>query len=98
MESKKAVEIKKVFTPKKISEEKKLRFPRYHNDSLRNIIQDLKCENALLRKKLETYEAMYKKLEREYLDYKNALFSVREMDILGDEYFKDKSSSEEIIN
>ena len=79
--------VQQKFTQPRKTEEKKPKYPRYHNDSLRLIISDLKLENSILRKKLENAERMYKLLEKEDLDYKMNLFTIREMDVLGDEYF-----------
>lgn len=72
---------------KKPEEKKQIKYPRYHNDSLRAIIADLKMDNAMLRKKLENVEKMYKILEKENLDIKQHFMVLREIDILGDEYF-----------
>lgn len=88
----------KFVTGKKPTNEKIPKFPRYNNDSLRQIIRDLKAENLSIRRKLESYESMYKKLEKEYNDYKLNLYTIREMDILGDAYFDPFDKIEEETN
>ena len=84
----------------KKDESKKLinlsKYPRFHNDNLRCIIEDLKDEIINLRKKCETYESMYRKLEREFNDYKSGIITVREMDILGDDFYQNPRSEVEI--
>ena len=77
---------------KKDETKKVPRYPRFHNDSLQTIIADLKYEINELRKKCETYQNMYRKLEKEYNDYKSGIITVREIDILGDDYYKNPTS------
>ena len=97
MEGQKTPLMKPVIS-KKLEEKKILRYPRYHNDSLRQIIYDLKIENSSLRKKIEMFENMYRKLEKEFNDYKMGIFDVREMDVLGNDYFQNNPDEQSIQN
>ena len=81
---------------KKNDEKKQIKYPRYHNDSLRLIISDLKIENNILRKKLENMERMFKMLEKENIDIKMNMITLREMDILGDDYYINNPDNMEI--
>ena len=83
---------------KKEEKDKRPKYPRYHNDTLRNIISDLKIENASLRKRIEIFESMYRKLEKEYNEYKMGIFAVRELDILGDDYYINNPDQMEVTN
>lgn len=75
----------KFVAPKKVEEKKVPKYPRFINDSYRDIIRDLKNENDILRRRNEQLMRSYRQLEKEMNDYKMGIFAVREIDLMTNE-------------